>query len=45
MMQRPDFKITAINVSSFFLSFSFSEKLFIGKGLHFQPSVLDFGIQ
>ncbi|XP_037062582.1 transmembrane protein 131-like isoform X2 [Peromyscus leucopus] len=24
---------------------SFSEKLFIGKGLHFQPSVLDFGIQ
>uniref|UniRef100_A0A8C6EP13 Transmembrane protein 131-like n=1 Tax=Marmota marmota marmota TaxID=9994 RepID=A0A8C6EP13_MARMA len=29
--------------SSFF--FSFSEKLFSGKGLHFQPSVLDFGIQ
>ncbi|XP_075806487.1 transmembrane protein 131-like isoform X1 [Microtus pennsylvanicus] len=24
---------------------SFSEKLFTGKGLHFQPSVLDFGIQ
>ncbi|XP_051055402.1 transmembrane protein 131-like isoform X1 [Phodopus roborovskii] len=24
---------------------SFSEKLFVGKGLHFQPSVLDFGIQ
>ncbi|XP_077878132.1 transmembrane protein 131-like isoform X4 [Ictidomys tridecemlineatus] len=24
---------------------SFSEKLFSGKGLHFQPSVLDFGIQ
>ncbi|XP_031230064.1 transmembrane protein 131-like isoform X4 [Mastomys coucha] len=24
---------------------SFSDKLFIGKGLHFQPSVLDFGIQ
>ncbi|KAF4011954.1 hypothetical protein G4228_003798, partial [Cervus hanglu yarkandensis] len=25
--------------------FSFSDKLFSGKGLHFQPSVLDFGIQ
>ncbi|XP_054205426.1 transmembrane protein 131-like isoform X36 [Homo sapiens] len=24
---------------------SFSDKLFSGKGLHFQPSVLDFGIQ
>ncbi|XP_017659014.1 transmembrane protein 131-like isoform X2 [Nannospalax galili] len=24
---------------------SFSEKLFSGKGLHFQPSVLDFGMQ
>ncbi|XP_052036246.1 transmembrane protein 131-like isoform X2 [Apodemus sylvaticus] len=24
---------------------SFPDKLFIGKGLHFQPSVLDFGVQ
>uniref|UniRef100_A0A8C9QHF3 Transmembrane protein 131-like n=1 Tax=Spermophilus dauricus TaxID=99837 RepID=A0A8C9QHF3_SPEDA len=30
---------------SLFFFFSFSEKLFSGKGLHFQPSVLDFGIQ